>query len=144
MTATKAGIFPVDAPLRLLAELIATREVSSHELVAACLERIGDVNPELNAVVQLRADAALAEADTTDRELLRGDLRGPLHGIPFTVKDWIDAVGLPCTGGAVEHRDRMPERDATVVARVRAAGGILLGKTNVGVQNAVYGRTNNP
>ena len=134
----------LDAPLSRLAELIATRKVSSHELVAACLERIAEVNPVLNAVVQLRSDAALAEAETADRQVARGELRGPLHGIPFTVKDWIDAVGLPCTGGAVEHRHRSPARDATTVARLRAAGGILLGKTNVGVQNAAYGRTNNP
>ena len=144
MTAGRIGTLPLEAPLRRLAELIATRELSSHEVVTACLERIAEVNPVLNAVVQLRAEAALAESDTADREISRGELRGPLHGIPFTVKDWIDAVGLPCSGGAVAHRDRLPERDATVVARLRAAGGILLGKTNVGVKNALYGRTNNP
>jgi amidase len=130
--------------LARLAEVIARREVSSHDVVAACLARIQAVNPKLNAVVQLRAEAALAEADVADRDVLRGDLRGPLHGIPFTVKDWIDAAGLPCTGGMLAHRDRIPARDATVVARLRAAGGILLGKTNPGPRNTVYGQTNNP
>jgi len=142
--AGQTSSLPLSAPLSRLAELIATHELTSRELVAACLARIGEVNPVLNAVVQLRADTALAEADTADREIAQGDVRGPLHGIPFTVKDWIDAAGLPCTGGSVEHRHRLPERDATVVARLRAAGGILLGKTNVGVQNDVFGRTNNP
>ena len=64
--------------------------------------------------------------------------------MPFTVKDWIDAARLPCTGGSLAHRERVPAHDATVVARLRAAGAIVLGKTNVGVQNDMYGRTNNP
>jgi len=131
-------------PVARLADLITTRELSSNEVVASCIARIAEVNPSLNAVVQLRAEAALVEADAYDRELANEDGRSPLHGVPFTIKDWIDAAGLPCTGGSLEHRDRMPARDATVVARPRAAGGILLGKTNPGVQNAVYGRTNNP
>jgi amidase len=134
----------VALPVTRLADLIATRELSSREVVASCLARIAEVNPTLNAVVQLRAGAALAEAEACDREVGNGHVRGPLHGVPFTIKDWIDAAGLPCTGGSLEHRDRIPARDATVVARLRAAGGILLGKTNVGVQNEVYGRTNNP
>ena len=74
----------------------------------------------------------------------RGEPPGPLHGVPFTVKDWIDAAGLPCTGGDPQFRDRVPAEDATVVARMRQAGAILLGKTNVMVENQVYGRTNNP
>src|SRR5439155_4931130 len=133
-------------PVARLAGLITTRELSSCELVAMCLAPIAEVNPRLNAVVQLRGAAALAqgEVEVYDREVAAGDVRGPLHGIHFTIKDWIDAACLPCAGGSLEHRDRMPARDATVVARLPAAGGILLGKTNVGVQNEVYGRTNNP
>ena len=127
-----------------LANLIATRQVSSRELVSFCQERIAEVNPVLNAVVQLRTEAALAEADAADGAVAQGELRGPLHGVPFTVKDWIDAAGLTCTAGMPTHRDRMPSQDATAVARLRAAGGILLGKTNVGVTNDLYGRTNNP
>ena len=131
-------------PAARLAHLIATGAVSSREVVTACLGRIAAVNPTINAVVQLRATAALAEADLADRAVARGEARGPLHGVPFTVKDWIDAAGLPCAAGQLEHRDRVPARDATAVARLRAAGGILLGKTNVAVENPVYGRTNNP
>jgi amidase len=126
------------------ARRIAGRELSSRAVVAACLARIADVNPHLNAVVALRADAALAEAEEADRQVARGELRGPMHGVPFTVKDWIDAAGLPCAGGRAAHRSRWPARDATVVARLRAAGGVLLGKTSVGPDNEVYGRTNNP
>lgn len=133
-----------EIPVARLANLIANRRLSSREVASACLARIDAVNPVLNAVVQLRAEAALAEADAADLDLARGEVRGPMHGVPFTVKDWIDAAGLPCTGGTLEYRDRIPARDATVVARMRAAGGILLGKTNVGMKNDVYGRTNNP
>jgi amidase len=67
-----------------------------------------------------------------------------LQGVPFTVKDWIDTAGLPCTGGGPAFRTRVPAEDATVVARMHQAGAILLGKTNVMVDNPVYGRTNNP
>jgi amidase len=127
-----------------IAGRIAGRDLSSREVVAACLARIDEVNPRLNAVVALRAGAALAEAEEADRQVARGELRGPMHGVPFTVKDWIDVAGLPCAGGRLAHRSRMPARDATVVARLRAAGGIVLGKTSVGPDNEVYGRTNNP
>jgi amidase len=75
---------------------------------------------------------------------MRGQPIGALHGVPFTVKDWIDTAGLPCTGGDPRFRNRRPDADATVVARMRQAGAILLGKTNVMVENPVYGRTNNP
>jgi amidase len=144
MTVARTGTLPLDAPLARLAEAIASRHLSSREVVDACLARIAEVNPVLNAVVQLRADAALAEADAADRDLAHARARGPLHGVPFTVKDWIDAAGLPCTGGMLAQRDRRPARDATVVARLRAAGGILLGKTTAAVHNDIYGRTNNP
>ncbi len=127
-----------------IAGQIAAGGLSSREVVAACLARIAQVNPRLNAVVTLRAEAAMAEAEQADRESARGQLRGPMHGVPFTVKDWIDAAGLPCAGGRIASRSRVPSRDATVVARLRAAGGILLGKTSVGPDNELYGRTNHP
>lgn len=127
-----------------LARRIREHEVSSEEVVDAYLRRIEAVNPRLNALVAPSAERALAEARAADAALARGELAGPLHGVPFTVKDWIDAVGLPCTGGELRYKDRMPHRDATVVARMRDAGAILLGKTNVTVENEVYGRTNNP
>ena len=127
-----------------LARRIRDRELSSEAIVQAHLQRITTVNPRLNAVVQLAAEQALADARAADATLVRGQPNGPLHGVPFTVKDWIDTAGLPCTGGDLAFRTRVPTEDATVVARMRQAGAILLGKTNVMVDNPVYGRTNNP
>lgn len=127
-----------------LARRIRDQEISSHEVVQAHLQRIEQVNPRLNAVVQLAAEQALDQARAADAALARGQPIGALHGVPFTVKDWIDAAGLPCTGGDLRFKDRRPAKDATVVARLRQAGAILLGKTNVLVENEVYGRTNNP
>ncbi|HEX9595937.1 MAG TPA: amidase [Anaerolineales bacterium] len=127
-----------------LARRIRDRELSSEEVVRAHLQRIETVNARLNAVVQLAAEQALEDARAADTALARGQNLGALHGVPFTVKDWIDAAGLPCTGGDLAFRNRVPAEDATVVARLRQAGAILLGKTNVLVENPVYGRTNNP
>ncbi len=126
-----------------LARLIREREVSAVEVVQAHLHRIAQVNPHLNAIVQLAAEAALTTADAADAELKRGVV-GPLHGVPFTVKDWIDVAGLPCTGGDPRFRTRIPAEEAPVVIRMRRAGAIVLGKTNVMVENPIYGRTNNP
>jgi amidase len=125
--------------------------VSSHEAVAACLARIAAVNPRINAVVAF-ADDALGQARAADEVAAREqELLPPLHGVPFTIKDSIDTTGLVTTAGSVGWRHRVPERDATVVARLRAAGGILVGKTNTPeftwsdeTDNDVYGRTNNP
>ncbi len=127
-----------------LARRIRRKEISAREVIEAHLRRIEQVNPKLNAVVALAADEALTQAAKADASLARGEPHGALHGLPFTVKDWIDAAGLPCTGGVVQHKNRVPPRDASVVARMRQAGAILLGKTNVLVENEVHGRTNNP
>lgn len=127
-----------------LARRIRDRELSSAEVVQAHLRRIEQVNPRLNALVQPAGEQALEAARAADVALARGQLAGPLHGVPFTVKDWIDAAGLPCTGGDPAFRERRPAEDATVVARIRQAGGILLGKTNVYVDSALYGHANNP
>ncbi|MEW6650565.1 MAG: amidase [Chloroflexota bacterium] len=127
-----------------LARLIRQREVSAVEVIAAHLRRIEQVNPRLNAVVVLAAEQALDQARAADTALARGEPSGALHGVPFTVKDWIDAAGLPCSAGELRFKERIPAADASVVARLRQAGGILLGKTNVLVENEVYGRTNNP
>ena len=138
-------------PAGRLAELIRSGDVSSVEAVSACLDRIGAVNPRLNAVVAF-SDDALAQAAAADAALGRGsDRPGALHGVPFTIKDSFDTAGLVTTAGTVGWRDRVPDRDATVVARLRAAGAILLGKTNTPeftwsdeTDNDVYGRTSNP
>lgn len=133
----------VYASATTLARRIRAREVSAQEVVAAHLAQIARVNPALNALVAAD-DTALAQAQAADAALARGELVGPLHGVPFTVKDWIDAAGLPCTGGDPQFRARVPSADAPAVARLRQAGAILLGKTNVMIENPVYGRTNNP
>lgn len=131
-------------PATTLAQLIRRREVSSLEVVEAHLERIDLVNPSLHAVVQVAADRALEEARAADSALARGEIAGPLHGVPFTVKDWIETEGVVCAAGIEERRDYRPKRDATVVARMRAAGGIMLGKTKPGNDDRVYPRPNSP
>lgn len=134
-----------------VAKAIRTKEVSSEEVVKAYVQRIKDVNPQLNAVVRLDAEGALVEARRSDEELAKGDLRGPLHGVPMTIKDALDTAGVISSGGTQGRSSFVPEQDATVVARLRAAGAILLGKTNTPeltldfeTVNLVYGRTNNP
>ena len=133
-----------------IASAIRGRDLSSLEIVDACLSRIDEVNPRLNAVVCLAEDAR-EEARRADEDLARGTLRGPLHGVPFTAKDSLDTAGVVTTAGTIGWRDRVPTRDATVVARLKAAGAILLGKTNTPeftwsdeTDNDVYGRTSNP
>ena len=113
-----------------LARMIRGREVSAEEVVVAHLDRIQAVNPTLNAVVQLRADGAIEDARAADRELAAGRTRGPLHGVPMTLKDSIDTADLVTTGGTLGRQSFVPERDATVTTRLRDAGAILLGKTN--------------
>ena len=134
-----------------LASAIRAREISSEEVVRACLRRIEEVNSRINAVVLLTADAALAEAREADQALAGGKLKGPLHGVPMTLKDSLDTAEIVSTGGTSGRAGFVPEEDATVVARLKAAGAILLGKTNTPeltlsfeTDNRVYGRTNNP
>src|SRR4051812_45710910 len=139
------------APVVELAALIRTGAASAVEVVEAHLRRIEEVNPAINAVVQLDAARALARARAADVELARGEPSGPLHGVPFTVKDNIQAAGIEMAIGAPERVGAVPETDATAVVRMKAAGAILLGKTNcppfgggMETDNPVYGRTNNP
>jgi amidase len=127
-----------------LARAIREKQVSARELLEAHLRRIEAVNPKLNAVAQLAAETALSEAASADEALAAGGLLGPLHGVPFTVKDWMETAGLVCAAGRPERRDFIPRRDATVVARMREAGAVLLGKTIDGHENEVYGHPNNP
>lgn len=136
---------------RELAAAIGDRRLSSVEVVQAHLRRIEAVNPQLNAIVQVTADAALARAREADAALARGDVAGPLHGVPFTAKDICDAAGVISAAGLPRRARFVPDQDAVVVARMKSAGGILLGKTNVPpgggggeTDNAVYGRTRNP
>jgi amidase len=134
-----------------LADLIRRKRVSSLEVVDACLARIEQVNPKLNAVVQIAADRARESARMADEAIVRGEVMGPLHGVPMTMKDSIDTAGIITTVGTMGRKRFVPKEDATIVARLRAAGAILLGKTNTPeftwsfeTDNPVYGRTNNP
>jgi len=134
-----------------MAAAIRKKEISASELVRACLERIEAVNPRLNAVVQVCSEQALKDARDADNALARGDIIGPLHGVPFTLKDAIETKGVICTGGTEGRAQYVPSKDAVVEQRLRAAGAILLGKTNCPelgwaweADNLIYGRTNNP
>src|SRR4029453_19321103 len=141
----------IDASVNWLAKAILTKTVSSEEVVRAFLSRIEAVNPKINAVVQLRAQEAIEEARAADKLLQTSKDVGPLHGVPFTVKDSFDTAGIVSTGGLKGRSSFVPATDATAVARLRSAGAILLGKTNTPeltlafeTNNLVYGRTNNP
>src|SRR5688500_15479536 len=112
-----------------LAPLVQRCEVSPLELVKNCLARI-EARRELNAFITVMADTALAEAAAAEREIASGQYRGPLHGIPVSVKDLIDVAGTPTTSGSAVP-PRWPRRDAAVVQRLREAGAVLIGKTNL-------------
>ena len=136
---------------RAMADALHRREVSSKELTEAHLARIDEVNPLLNAVVLVDAEGALATADERDRESASGESRGPLHGLPITIKDSLDTVGLVTAAGTKGRAGFVPKEDSTVVARLKGAGAVLLGKSNTPemtmmweTYNLVYGRTNNP
>ena len=133
-----------------LAELIRTKEVSPVEVVQAHLDRIAAVNPKINAIVTL-ADGALKAAKAAEAAVLAGDELGPLHGVPFTVKDSIDTADVATQRGSPIFKGRVPDADATSVARMKKAGGILLAKTNlpefsywIESDNLLSGRSNNP
>jgi amidase len=133
-----------------LADLIRKRALSPVEVVEAHLNRIDSLNPQLNAVVTLAPDA-IEKAQEAEGAVRRGDAFGPLHGVPVTVKDTIETSGLRTTSGSVLRADFIPKGDASAVARLKAAGAIILGKTNAAemamdynADNPVFGRTNNP
>ena len=135
----------------VLADSIAQKKVSSEEVVRAHLDRIEAVNGKLNAVVVLTADAAMEGAKAADASLARGESRGPLHGVPVTIKDAYETAGVVSTGGTLGRKDHVPAKDAVSVARLKRAGAIMLGKTNLpeismGFEssNLVYGAANNP
>jgi len=135
-----------------LATRIRRRRVSPVEVVDAVLDRIARVNPRLNAYVTLTADEARAAAKAAEQALGRRSARlGPLHGVPFSVKDLVITRGVRTTFGTLLYRDHVPTEDAPVVERLKAAGGILLGKTNTptfgwigATHNLLFGPTRNP
>src|SRR5438874_9199774 len=113
-----------------LARAIRDKKVTSVEVARSQLEHIHTVNPRLNAVVFATAESAIKEARSADRHNKRKSSLGPLHGVPFTAKDIFNTAGLPTTAGLRMLRGNIPDQDATVVARMRRAGAILIGKTN--------------
>jgi amidase len=134
-----------------LAAALRARRLSARELVELYLARIARHNPALTAVCTLDEARARRRAQEADSALERGELWGPLHGVPMTIKDALETAGVRTTGGHPPLKDYVPERDAPAVARLRAAGAILLGKTNVPplsadyrADNPIFGRTNNP
>jgi len=114
-----------------LARRVRAGEVSPVALVAEHLARIEALDPDLHAVITVAADSALEQARRAERAVVDGAALGPLHGVPFTVKDSIDTAGVRTTRGSRLFLDRVPAADATAVARLRAAGGILLAKTSL-------------
>jgi amidase len=134
-----------------LAAMIRDREVSSREVVQAHLDRVEAVNPHLNAIVRLLPDQALAAADAADRAVADGSRLGPLHGVPFTIKENIDLAGTPTTQAVPALAEAVAPVDAPQVERMRAAGAIPLGRTNlpdfglrVHTDSALHGLTRNP
>lgn len=134
-----------------LAGMIARGEVSAVEAVEAHIQQIERVNPKLNAVVVKRYDAARSEAQQADARRAKGEPLGPLHGVPITIKECLDLEDTPSTFGLPSRANLLARQDDTYVARIRQAGAIILGKTNVSQlllyyesDNPLYGRANNP
>ena len=133
-----------------LACRIRSKQISPIEILTALNDRLDTVNPAVNAIV-VRADDAFDRAAEAERAVTEGRPLGPLHGVPFTIKDCLDTAGVRTTRGSLLFKDRVPDLDATVVRRLRNAGGIMIGKTNMpefaldaDSSNRVFGTTNNP
>ncbi|HYL23626.1 MAG TPA: amidase family protein [Burkholderiales bacterium] len=144
---------PVDAfsSAAELAAALRARHISARELIELHLARIARHNPSLNAICTLDEAGARRRAQEADAALARGERWGPLHGVPMTIKDALETAGVRTTAGHPPLKDYVPARDAPAVARLRAAGAILLGKSNVPplsadyrADNPIFGRTNNP
>src|SRR5256712_140457 len=139
-----------DRPAAELARLVRAREVSPVEVVEVCLARVAHHNPTINAVVTLN-QRAVDDARTLERRIARGEDPGPLAGLPVGIKDVTPVAGLRTTYGSPLYKDHVPTEDALVVRRLRAAGAVILGKTNCpefaaggNTFNDVFGRTRNP
>jgi aspartyl-tRNA(Asn)/glutamyl-tRNA(Gln) amidotransferase subunit A len=114
-----------------LSQLLRRKEISPVEITRTCLDRIEKGNPGLNAFITVTAESALAEARAAEAGILRGEWRGPLHGIPISLKDLIDTAGVRTTSASAFHKDRVPAEDADVVRRLREAGAVIVGKNNL-------------
>ncbi|MGY2377759.1 amidase [Pseudomonas sp. SDO524_S393] len=134
----------------LLADIAAGR-LSSRALLEHCIERMEALNPALNSVIALNLEQARLKADLADTAVRNGLALGPLHGLPVTIKDTFEVLGLPCTAGAPALREHRPQHSAAAVKRLEDAGAIVFGKTNVPAMagdiqtyNSLFGTTNNP
>ena len=148
--AASASEEPCFLPATLLRERIARRELSSVEVTCAVLERAERLQPTLNCFITICRDRALRDAQAAERALLRGEACGPLHGVPFTVKDIVNTAGVRTTFGSRLFENNLPSEDAEAVARLRRAGAILIGKTTTPEFGAksltdapLFGRTRN-
>ncbi|MFZ0768988.1 MAG: amidase family protein, partial [Acidimicrobiales bacterium] len=134
-----------------LAQLIRSGQTSSREVVLAHLARIEEVNAVVNAIVEIRAEEVLAEADAADAALKSGEPLGALHGVPFTVKSNLDVAGYATNEGTVALKDFMADADAPIVEKMRDAGAVVLARTNmpdlglrINTESSLYGATHNP
>ena len=144
----------LDIPFRSakqLAGLIRRRQIGCVELLDLYLERGTRFNPQVNAIVVANFERARERAKKADRAAAKGDWRGPLHGVPMTVKESFDIEGLPTTWGRADLKSNIPARHALSVPRLMGAGAVVFGKSNVPVMladwqsfNPVYGTTHNP
>lgn len=141
----------LDGSAAAIARAIATREVGPVEVLDAHVARIEELNPELNAIVVPRVDEAREEAKAAEDAVGRGEELGPLHGVPFTLKESIEVAGMPCTLGSHVYEGHVSDEDAVVASHLRGAGAILLGKTNLSEFVSwydsicpLYGATRNP
>jgi Asp-tRNA(Asn)/Glu-tRNA(Gln) amidotransferase A subunit family amidase len=152
--ATDPGPLPTNdadiafAPVTHLARWIETRKLTSTRLTQIYLDRIARYDGKLRCIITVTRDAALAQAKQADAEIAAGKYRGPLHGIPYGVKDLLDTAGIATTYGAEPFRDRVPNADSAVVARLKAAGAVLIAKLSMGALalNDIWfgGQTMNP
>src|SRR6266568_6211913 len=134
-----------------LASLIRRKKIGCAELLELYLARVEKYNPTLNAIIATDLEGARKRARAADRALARKKPWGPLHGVPMTIKESYDVVGMPTTWGVPELKDHVPPRNALAVDRLLGAGVVLFGKTNVPIYladyqsyNAIYGTTHNP
>ncbi len=135
--------------IRTLGQRYRNRTLSPVEVTRATLDRIERLDPQLNSFITVLRDEAIAQARQAERELHQGHDRGPLHGVPVSLKDLIDTAGVRTTAGSRLWRDRVPTSTATVAQRLATAGAVLLGKCNLlefayGIVHPDFGQCNNP
>ena len=122
---------PYYMSLAAVSALLRAKQVSPVEIVNVCLARIERLNPRLNALITVVAERAREEAKTAESEIQAGKWRGPLHGIPVAIKDFYDTANIRTTAAFEKFTNRVPKKDAVAVAKLREAGAIIIGKTNM-------------